>query len=91
MSLTLKRAPADVEERLRQISGVQQIYAKGPAGNFLLECALGQDIREDIARVAVTGDWGLVELKSISMTLEDVFLRLIRDEEGISQTTESPS
>ena len=40
---------------------------------------------EDVARLAVTNNWGLLELKSISMTLEDVFLKLTRHEEGVAQ------
>ena len=89
IALTVKRAPADAEARIRQVAGVQHVYANGPAGSFMLECDLGQDIREDVARLAVTNNWGLVELKSISMTLEDVFLRLTRHEEGVPQDTES--
>jgi gliding motility-associated transport system ATP-binding protein len=88
IALTLKRAPTEAEARLRQVPGVQHVYANGPAGSFLLECELGQDIREDVARLAVTNNWGLVELKSISMTLEDVFLQLTRHEEGVSQSTD---
>jgi len=68
---------------------VQHVYANGPAGSFMVECSLGQDIREEVARLAVTNHWGLVELKSISMTLEDVFLQLTRHEEGVSQDAES--
>jgi ABC-2 type transport system ATP-binding protein len=40
-----------------------------------------------VARLAVTSGWGLLELKAISMTLEDVFLQLTRDEEGFTQNT----
>jgi ABC-2 type transport system ATP-binding protein len=50
-----------------------------------LESELGHDIREDVARLAVTNNWGLLELKSISMTLEDVFLKLTMREEGVAQ------
>jgi len=88
IALILKHAPAEAEVRMRQVPGVQQVYANGPAGSFMLECKLGEDIREDVARLAVTNNWGLVELKSISMTLEDVFLQLTRHEEGLSQGTE---
>jgi gliding motility-associated transport system ATP-binding protein len=85
IALTLMRAPADAEARLRQVDGVLHVHANGPAGHFLLESQLGKDIREDLARMAVTNDWGLVELKLISMTLEDVFLKLTRDEDDLSQ------
>jgi ABC-2 type transport system ATP-binding protein len=89
IALTLKRAPVEAEPRLREVAGVQRVYATSPAGSFMLECELGRDIREDVARLAVANNWGLVELKSISMTLEDVFLHLTRHEEGLSQNTES--
>ncbi len=87
IALTLTRAPADVEAQLRQVDGVLQVHANGPAGHFLLETQLGKDVREDIGRLTVTSNWGLVELKLISMTLEDVFLKLTRHEEGLSQNT----
>jgi ABC-2 type transport system ATP-binding protein len=82
---TLSRAPGEAEARLRQVTGVQHVHANGPPGHFLLESELGHDIREDVARLAVTNNWGLLELKSISMTLEDVFLKLTRHEEGVAQ------
>src|SRR5918994_6019177 len=85
IALTLSRAPGEAEARLRQVTGVQHVHANGPPGHFLLESELGHDIREDVARLAVTNNWGLLELKSISMTLEDVFLKLTRHEEGVAQ------
>lgn len=85
VALILTRAPGDAESRLRRVDGVLDVHANGPEGHFLLEGELGKEIREDIARLAVTNDWGLVELKLISMTLEDVFLKLTRHEEGLAQ------
>jgi ABC-2 type transport system ATP-binding protein len=67
------------------VQGVQNVFAGGDSGTFLLECELGRDVREEIARLAVTSGWGLLELKAISMTLEDVFLQLTRHEEGLVQ------
>jgi ABC-2 type transport system ATP-binding protein len=85
IAVVLRRAPEDAARRLTQITGVQNAFPSGQAGGFLLECELGRDVREDVARMAVTEGWGLIELKSISMTLEDVFLQLTKHEEGISQ------
>jgi ABC-2 type transport system ATP-binding protein len=85
IALTLTRAPVEAEARLRQVDGVLHVHANGPSGHFLLESQLDKDIREDVARLAVKNDWGLVELKLISMTLEDVFLKLTRHEDGFSQ------
>ena len=91
ISVTLKAAPADCEARLRTIPGILNIFPGQDAGNFLIECALGRDLREDIARFVVTNHWGLLELRTVSMTLEDVFLRLTRHEEGLSQPMDSPA
>ncbi|HET7910012.1 MAG TPA: ATP-binding cassette domain-containing protein [Nitrospira sp.] len=91
LAVTLTRAPTDVEARLRGVNGVLEVHANGPEGHFLLENELGKDIREDIARLAVTNDWGLVELRLISMTLEDVFLQLTRHEESVIEGTDTVS
>jgi ABC-2 type transport system ATP-binding protein len=73
------------------VQGVQNVFTSGAPGVFLLECELGRDVREEVARVAVTSGWGLLELKSISMTLEDVFLQLTRHEEGLAPDTVAAS
>jgi ABC-2 type transport system ATP-binding protein len=72
---------------LKAVQGVQNVFTSGAPGTFLLECELGRDAREEVARLAVTSGWGLLELKAVSMTLEDVFLQLTRDEEGFTQNT----
>jgi ABC-2 type transport system ATP-binding protein len=84
ISLTLRTPPADVGERLRAVTGVVNVFDQPEPGTFVVECALGLDIREDLARIAVTGGWGLLEIKSVSMSLEDVFLQLTQHEEGVA-------
>lgn len=88
VSIILKHPPEDGVERLKSVPGVQNVFPGGNIGTYLLECALGYDAREEIARMAVTQGWGLLELKSISMTLEDVFLQLTRHEENLSSDGE---
>ena len=86
ISLTLRTPPADCLIRLQAVPGVLQVFPGQTPGNFLVECALGQDLRDEIARVVVSNAWGLLELRTISMTLEDVFLRLTQHEEGVTET-----
>lgn len=88
ISVTLKHTPADSETQLRMIPGVLNVFPGQGGGNFLVECALGHDLRDEIARFVVSNRWGLLELRTISMTLEDVFLRLTRHEEGLQQPSE---
>ena len=87
ISLTLKSPAADTDSRLKAVQGVQNVFTTGTSGTFLVECKLGRDAREEVARLAVTSGWGLLELKAISMTLEDVFLQLTKDEAGLVQDT----
>ncbi|MCP9450239.1 MAG: ABC transporter ATP-binding protein [Nitrospira sp.] len=88
ISVIIKTPPADCEERLRAMPGVLNVFPGQGNGNFLVECALGQDLRDELARFIVSRGWGLLELRTVSMTLEDVFLRLTRHEEGLSQPPE---
>jgi ABC-2 type transport system ATP-binding protein len=83
LSITVKAPPADLAERLRALPGVLAVFEPTDGGAFLLECALGRDLRDDIARFVVTNGWGLLELKTMSMTLEDVFLHLTQHEAGM--------
>lgn len=89
VSLTLKSCPVDCEAKLRAIPGVLHVLPGQGGGTFLIECELGRDLRDELARVAVTNQWGLLELQTVSMTLEDVFLQLTRHEDHSTGTTEA--
>jgi ABC-2 type transport system ATP-binding protein len=39
-----------------------------------------RDVREEIAARAVREGWGLLELRSLTLSLEDIFIRIIRGE-----------
>jgi ABC-2 type transport system ATP-binding protein len=86
VSLTLKSRPADCETKLRGIPGVLHVLPGQGGGTFLVECELGRDLRDELARVAVMNQWGLLELRTVSMTLEDVFLQLTRHEDHTPET-----
>lgn len=88
VSVTLKSPPKDCETTLRGIPGVLNVFPGQSDGTFLIECTLGRDLRDDIAQCIVSNQWGLLELRTISMTLEDVFLRFTRHENGLPQSVE---
>ncbi len=89
ISVTLKTPPIDCEGKLRAIPGILNIFSGQTTGNYLIECALGHDLRDEIARFVVSNHWGLLELRTISMTLEDVFLQLTRHEEDLSHSADA--
>lgn len=81
ISITVKAPPSDLAEQLRALPGVLGVMDPRDSGAILVECELGRDIREDLARFIVKKGLGLLELKSVSMSLEDVFLRLTQEQE----------
>lgn len=89
ISITLKTSPADCEMKLRAIPGILNVLPGQAGGSFLIESELGHDLRDEIARVAVLSQWGLLELRTVSMTLEDVFLQLTRHEDHLSEPAET--
>lgn len=85
ISVTLKNAPADSSQKLRKIKGVTKAVAAAAndAGEstLLLEVEGQSDVREEVARLCVQENWGLLELSRARTTLEEVFLELTtRDE-----------
>jgi ABC-2 type transport system ATP-binding protein len=54
--------------------------AAAPAATFEVESEHGVDVRRDIARTVVTRGWGLLELRPMRMSLEDIFLSLTTDD-----------
>ncbi len=81
--VTVKAPPADLANRFRALPGVLSVFEPTESGAFLLEYELGQDRRDELARFVVANGWGLLELQTVAMTLEDVFLRLTQHEEGL--------
>lgn len=61
--------------RLKKVDGVLSVESHGD-GAYEVECALGKDLRPEIARAVIEGGWSLRELRSVTMSLEEVFLKL---------------
>ena len=79
------RGPADaVQKALRRVPNVLAVEAQAGDGHlrFLVDCAVGQDVREDLAATVVGNGWGLLELRSLGMSLEEVFLKLTTREDS---------
>jgi ABC-2 type transport system ATP-binding protein len=49
-------------------------------GGFEVESDHGIDVRRELARTVVTKGWGLLELRPMRMSLEEVFLQVTTDE-----------
>jgi ABC-2 type transport system ATP-binding protein len=67
---------------LATIPGVTRVQAS-TSGGFEIESERGTDVRRDIAKTIVNRGWGLLELRPMRMSLEEVFLKVTtKEEEG---------
>lgn len=73
-----------VKESLKTVEGVLVVESK-PSDvediyNYIVHAQLERDIRELLARCIVDSGYGLMELKSYALSLEDIFLQLTTKE-----------
>jgi ABC-2 type transport system ATP-binding protein len=77
--------PAElVGASLRALPGVQRLEPRGVAGGvgtFVVEAARGRDVRRDVFQLVSQQRWGLLELRAIGLSLEDLFIRIVAGEE----------
>ncbi|MBI1877542.1 MAG: ABC transporter ATP-binding protein [Chloroflexi bacterium] len=72
-------APPDAIEILQSLAEVEKVVQLAP-DTFELECAGGMDCRPTIAQVVVEKGWGLLELRAIDVSLEDIYLELTAEQ-----------
>ena len=70
---------ADTRKKLRKVEGVIGVAEK-EANGYEVEAAEDSDPRSRIAELVVTQGWGLLELRPVGMSLEEIFLTLTMDE-----------
>lgn len=62
-----------------RLSGVQEVQTLSD-GEIHFETQPGHDARPEVARALVEGGYGLLELRPVGMSLEEIFLELTREE-----------
>jgi ABC-2 type transport system ATP-binding protein len=73
-----KPAP-EIPTELEKVQGVLGVQAKDD-GVYEIESNLGADRRAEIAALAVQRGWGVLELRPVGLSLEEVFLKLTTEE-----------
>ncbi len=74
---------AEVLAALTTVGGVDELReeaATDGAVTVVARSARGDDVRREIAALVVGRGWGLVEMRPLAMSLEDLFVRLVRDD-----------
>lgn len=76
---------SQVEEKIKGLPGITQVTLKGSSqegrSGFYVESELQRDIRKNLASAIVGAGWGLLEMRPVGMSLEEIFLHLTTREE----------
>ena len=67
-------------ERVAGVTRVVESDRRNSIVGYEVESDQGQDIRRDLSRAIVTNGWGLLELRPMRMSLEDIFLSLTTED-----------
>lgn len=71
-------------EQLQNVEGLMKVTEQkshnNSIHNFRIEAKRGVDIRKAIAQKIVENGWGLLELRPVKITLEDIFIKLVTKE-----------
>jgi len=85
MKLLVEGPPEQIQETLTRVEGVNHV-AHMPALDgrveFSVETSPGHDARKELARAVVESGWGLLELRPMGMSLEEIFLKLTTKEDA---------
>src|SRR5215475_8848263 len=83
---------ADAAAALGAVAGVTRVapadQRPGIVG-FEIDSQHGQDVRRELARTVVSSGWGLLELRPMRMSLEEIFLSLTT--EDLASTSAAPA
>ena len=78
------QGPADgIQSALRNLPGVVNVTvseARDLTNSFQVDSEKGLDVRREVAAAIVRGGWGLLELRPMRMSLEEIFLSLTTEE-----------
>jgi ABC-2 type transport system ATP-binding protein len=87
ISLTVDGPMNAVREKLLAVDGVLSVHVDTAACvdttcAYHIESGPDSDLRRLLASTVVSQGWGLLELRKVSMSLEDVFINLVTKEES---------
>ena len=89
LTIRLLNPPGEIIDRLSSVPGVSAVEPRG-RGVYEIEGDLTDEQRAEIAAVSSTNGWGLVEMYTSGLSLEDIFLKLTDTEQGSRQRNKNP-
>jgi len=86
VALEIKAPRAETLTRLRAVPGVAAVSAEARPGDhtgrYVVEMEQGKDVRDAIVQSIVGAGWSLLEMHTLRLSLEDIFIRLVTEEQG---------
>jgi hypothetical protein len=75
-----------VRAALASVAGVDAVEAQPGSGcpTYVVHMRGGEPTRAAVAAALVSRGWDLVEMRPLAMTLEELFLHLVRERRGSS-------
>ena len=67
-------------EQVRGVTRVTLADSQDRIASYEVESEAGHDVRRDVARTVVEAGWGLLELRPVRMSLEEIFLQVTTEE-----------
>jgi ABC-2 type transport system ATP-binding protein len=78
---------AEAKTALESVPGVTRVAlsdTRGSATGFEINSETGRDVRRELSAAIVTRGWGLLELRPLRMSLEEIFLHLTTEDTAAS-------
>ncbi len=96
MYVQVDASGADAAAALSSVPGVTRVAEserRADAVAYEVDSQTGRDVRRELARAIVSRGWGLLEMRPLRMSLEDVFLSVITDEQPptAAEAAEAPA
>ena len=88
MFLQVDAAGADAKEGLKVVPGVTDVRVaemRGAIAVLEVESETGRDVRRELAAAVVNRGWGLLELRPMRMSLEEIFLHLTTEDTAATE------
>jgi ABC-2 type transport system ATP-binding protein len=77
----------EVAQKIENVAGITQVTLEGSTregrSGFYVESELNRDVRKELSATIIRGGWGLLEMRPVGMSLEEIFLHLTTKEEEV--------
>ena len=92
MYLQVDSAGADVSSVLQRVTGVTRVAisdTRQQVVGYEVDSEAGRDVRRELAAAIVGRGWGLLEMRPMRMSLEEIFLHVTTEEVPAPATTDA--